>query len=322
MERLLLIDGHAILHRAFHALPPLTTSKGQQVNAVYGFITMLLRVIEEYKPSHIAVAFDRPTATFRKKLYAEYQIQRPKMDEGLIPQIETVHTVLETMKIPIFELDGYEADDVLGTLATTAKRKKMETIIVTGDRDLLQLVNSHVKVALPVKGISESKLFDESEVVKKWGIGPSQVADFKALTGDQSDNYPGVAGVGPKTAYNLLTQFKTLEGIYQNLAKIENASLREKLQSHKDVAKMSKKLATIVTDVPVEYDEVKSKLGNLDTLDVQLLFDQLEFRSLIPRLALKPKTGNNKQGTDNKEQKAEDTKEKKQTEVDQQINLF
>ncbi|MBI2617729.1 hypothetical protein HYW55_06360 [Candidatus Gottesmanbacteria bacterium] len=315
MQRLLLIDGHAILHRAFHALPPLTTSKGQQVNAVYGFITMLLRVLEEYKPTHVAVAFDRPKPTFRKKLFDGYQAKRPKMDKELIPQIAVVHTVLETMKIPVFELDGYEADDVLGTLAMQAKRKKMEAIIVTGDRDLLQLVNSHVKVALPVKGISESKLYDEEEVVKKWEIHPFQVADFKALTGDQSDNYPGVAGIGPKTASSLLTQFKTLEGMYKHLEKIGNASLREKLETHKESAELSKKLATIVTDVPVHFNTSESKLHNLNTLDTQLLLDHLEFRSLIPRLSLKKEPVNSKQKTVNSEKIKSEIK-------DQQIKLF
>lgn len=287
MDLLLLVDAHAILHRAFHALPPLTTKKGQQVNAVYGFTSMLLRFIETYKPSHVAVAFDRPKPTFRKKMYAQYQVQRPKMDDELIPQIGIVQSVLKTMEIPIFELDGYEADDVLGTLATSAKNKKMETIIVTGDRDLLQLVNGYVKVALPIKGISDTKVYHESDVFQKWGVTPNHVADYKGLVGDQSDNYPGVAGVGPKTATTLLTKFQTLEEIYEHIDQIENKSLQEKLKTQKELALLSKKLATIVTDVPIHFSLNDCKLKNLDTLNVSLLFDELEFRSLIPRLSLK-----------------------------------
>lgn len=316
MNRLVLIDGNAILHRAYHALPPLTNSKGQMINAVYGFITMLLRVVNELKPSHLAVTFDRPAPTFRKKLFKEYQAQRPKMEEDLSGQIETVHQVVREMGIPIYELDGYEADDIIGTLAVNAsgqkiqnpkskvqkkskiqnpKKEETETIIVTGDRDILQLVNDHVKVYMPVKGLTESKLFGEKEVEEKFGIQPSQIVDYKALIGDASDNYPGVSGIGPKTAAELLVRFNTLEHLYEHLNEIEKDSIRTKLQQGKESAFLSKRLATIVKDAPVDFQMSEAKLQDFDRESVHLLFDELDFRSLIPRLGgknIKHKTYN------------------------------
>lgn len=328
MKRLVVIDGHAILHRAFHALPPLTTSKGKMVNAVFGFTAMLLRVINDLKPTHLAVVFDRPKPTFRKKMYANYQAKRPKMDESLIPQIEIVHKVVAEMAIPIYELDGFEADDIIGTLAikasglklktqssnvktTTQNSKVDEVIIVTGDRDMLQLVDDKTRVYMPVKGLSESKLYGEKEVEEKFGVKPSQIIDYKALIGDPSDNYPGVAGVGPKTASSLLARFKTLEELYQNLDKVDNEGLRKKLKESLESAEMAKKLATIVTDVPLEVNWEKCRLPNYDRPNVHHLFELLEFRSLIPRLSGGMR--NNELGV---------KKEKKEEDNIQQTTLF
>lgn len=283
MERLVLIDGHAILHRAFHALPPLTTSTGKMVNAVFGFTSMLLRVINDLKPTHLVVVFDRPKPTFRKKMYAEYQAKRPKMDESLVPQIEIIHKVVSEMAIPIYEMDGYEADDLIGTIVK--KTDLDEIVIVTGDRDLLQLVDKKTKAYMPVKGISESKLYGEEEVEEKFGVKPSQIVDYKALVGDSSDNYSGVAGIGPKTATNLLSRFKTLEELYEQVHKVESDKVRKALEENKESAEMAKKLATIVTDIPIEVDLEKCKLPNFDRPNVYHLFEILEFRSLIPRLS-------------------------------------
>lgn len=318
MKRLVLIDGHAILHRAYHALPPLMTTKGEQVNAVFGFVSILLRVIHDLKPTHLVVAFDTPSPTFRNKIFKDYQAQRPKMDKELIPQIGIVHRVVEDLGIPIFELDGYEADDVLGSLAKQASiSNNLDVVIVTGDRDILQLVNEKVKVYMPVKGLSESKLYGEKEVEEKYRIASRQIVDYKALAGDQSDNYPGVAGVGPKTASVLLTRFQTLEEIYQHIDTIENEHLRKKLQESEESAELAKKLATIVTDVPVVFDPEKCTLLDFDRPNVRKLFEELEFRSLIPRLS-----GSNKQAIESKKQKAKSEKQTVEKDNVQQIKLF
>jgi len=218
MQRLILIDGHAILHRAYHAIPPLTNSEGKLVNAVFGFTSMLLKVINDLQPKFIAVTFDRPKPTFRKKMYKHYQAKRPEMDKELSGQIEMVHEVVKKMGLAIYEMDGYEADDVIGTLVSKVKNLKsttqnqisdedIETVIVTGDRDILQLVEEKTKVYMPVKGLSESMLYGEEQVEKKFGVKASQIIDYKALVGDQSDNYPGVPGIGPKSASSLLCKF-------------------------------------------------------------------------------------------------------------------
>ncbi|RJR16463.1 hypothetical protein C4579_00210 [Candidatus Microgenomates bacterium] len=294
MSRLVLIDGNAILHRAFHALPHMNNSKGQPTQAVYGFISMLLTVINQLKPSHLIVTFDRPKPTFRNKLYKDYQAQRPKMDEDLVNQIELVHQVVAAMQIPIFEVDGYEADDVLGSIAKQVQSSKLkvnngdekidETVIVTGDRDLLQLVTDRVKLFMPIKGLSEAKLYGEQEAKERMGVPPNQVVELKGLMGDPSDNYPGVAGIGPKTAANLLKEFGTVENIYKNLDKIKNASVAEKLKAGRENAFLSHKLATVLTDAPVTLDIDNARLHSLVNQQVLDLFGELEFKGILKRL--------------------------------------
>jgi DNA polymerase I len=332
MGRLLIIDGNAILHRAYHAIPAtLTRSDGTQMNAVFGFASILLRVIHDLKPTHLVVTFDRPKPTFRKEMYKEYQATRPKMDVELSGQIQMVHDVVAKLGVPIFEKDGFEADDIIGTIAQRAigqynneqitdnkkqSREVEEVVIVTGDRDILQLVNDHVKVFMPVKGISEGKLYGEKEVEERLGVLPSQVVDYKALVGDQSDNYPGVDGVGPKTANTLLEKFGTLETLYARLDEVENEKLRDKLKEHVESAEMSKKLATIVRDVPIEFSLEKCRLPVLDRPDIRQYFEELEMRSLIPRLS----SDTREQITNNKTQI---TKNNNKTEIKaQQIGLF
>ena len=320
MNRLVLIDGHAILYRAYHALPTsLTTSTGQIVNAVYGFTSMLLRVVAELKPTHLIVVFDTPEPTFRNKLYKDYQIQRPKADPEFISQIDVVKKVVREMNIPIFECPGFEADDVIGTLAFQASDLKvkdsrrsgihdaadahssqaasgqnskigepMETIIVTGDRDMLQLVNEQIKLYMPVKGLSQSKLYGEPEVVERMGVTPFQIIDYKGFVGDPSDNYPGIPGIGPKSAEKLLGKWGTLENVYKHLSDIDG-KLAGKLIQHKESALLSKRLATIVIDAPVTFDEEKCILKNFDTPNVHQLFEEFGFRSLISRLGVKNK---------------------------------
>jgi len=312
MTKLVLIDGHAILHRAYHAFPMnLKTRRGELVNAVYGFTKILLNVITELNPECIAVAFDLPGQNFRHHEFVGYQAQRPKTDNQLIDQIDRVKEVVEALNIPIFTLPGFEADDVIGTLAQQAvklntelrimnhgKKKSdnnhnsrfmihdspTEVIIVTGDKDILQLVDDHVKVLMPQRGFAESFLVDKDGVKQKMGVLASQIVDYKGLVGDPSDNYPGVLGIGPKTAINLLNDYKTLDGVYNNLDNIKNEKLRQKLIDGKENAYLSYKLATIVRDAPVKLEIDKCAVHDYDLQKVSALFEELEFRSLIKKL--------------------------------------
>ena len=315
MNRLIIIDGNAILHRAFHALPPLTAPDGTLTNAVYGFTSMLIRLIFDLAPTHIAVAFDRPKPTFRKELYKEYQIKRPKMDEGLAAQIPMVHDVLSAMHIPIFEQDGFEADDVIGTLCNNKPKTINQVIIVTGDRDLLQLVTDTTKAYMPTKGLSEAKLFGPAETKERLGVDPTQIPDYKALAGDQSDNYPGVPGVGPKTATDLIKNYKTIELLYKavdkNTVKI-SSGLKEKLTKNKELAILSKTLATIRTDVPINTHVAPLTKEQLKTPAVIKQFELLGFTTLIKRLL-----GNGKAQTKGTRKKNEEHKKS----VDEQMSL-
>jgi len=321
MNRLVLIDGNAILHRAYHALPPLTAPDGSLVNAVYGFTAMLMRIFNELIPSHIAVAFDRPKPTFRKKLFAGYQAKRPKMDVELAGQIEKVHDVVRAFGIPIFEKDGFEADDIIGTLCREAQNPKSkiqnpdgqkidQTIIVSGDKDLLQLVNGNTYAYVPTKGLSEAKLYMEKDVVERMGVSPTLIPDLKGLMGDASDNYPGVDGIGPKTAVDLLTRYKTLKGIYSNLKKAKGTiseSVIEKLKKGEGSANLSKNLATIRTDVKLDATLGTAHLTTLDTPEARKILGDLHFHSLLKRL-----TGDTKQETSDKQEKKSKTGQQQQ----------
>lgn len=279
--RFVIIDGNAILHRAYHALPPLTNKKGQVANAVYGFCSMLLKIIEDLKPSYIAVCFDMAAPTFRQALYAGYQQNRPAMADDLVPQVGMVHNVLEKMKVAIFEIDGYEADDLIGTIAYQVKNS--DVIIVSGDRDMLQLVNGHVKVLMPVTGLSNTLLYDSQKVEEKYGIKPSQVIDYKALVGDASDGYPGVSGIGPKTASGLLQKYDTFENLYQHLSDLP-PKIAEKLATDAEQASLAKKLATISTDAPISFDIEKCSFDHFDMVGAKSAFEELGFKSLVKRL--------------------------------------
>jgi len=291
MNRLVLIDGNAVLHRAYHAIPPLTAPDGTLVNAVYGFATMLLRLYHDLQPTYIAVAFDRPKPTFRKKLFKEYQATRPKMDDDLVGQIEKVHELVRAFGIPIFEKDGFEADDVIGTLASNVKKTAIDqVIIVTGDRDILQLVDDTTYVYMPTKGLSEAKLYMDKDVKEKLGVDPKHVVDYKGLAGDSSDNYPGVEGIGPKTAVSLIETFGTVEKLYAALKKHDvklktvSPAVIEKLKNGEQSARLSKDLATIRTDVAIDEDIVKHPITSLDTPDSRKFFNDIHFHSLLKRL--------------------------------------
>lgn len=282
---LLLIDGHALVHRAFHALPPLTISKtGEMVNAVQGFASTLLKVLNEIKPTHWAIAFDRPAPTFRHEKFEDYKAQRPKAPDELVSQIKRVHQLVDAFRIPTFEIDGYEADDVLGTLSHQASQQGVDTIIVTGDNDMLQVVSPRTKVLAPRRTFSDILTYDETEVQRKYGISPQQLADFKALTGDPSDNIPGIPGIGDKTAARLLQQFGSIEGIYAHIDQVVPEKLQSLLLSHKAQVFQNKELAAIVTDVPVTLKLDDCKVTTYDRQQVVDLFRELGFVQLLSRL--------------------------------------
>lgn len=292
MKKLLLIDGNAILHRAYHALPPLTDPSGNPSHAVYGFFSMLLTLVIDQKPDYLIVCFDRPKPTFRQQLYAGYHEHRPTISDDFVSQIKTVHEIVERMYIPIFELDGYEADDLIGTIShhmvehnkTIIKPKeKILTLIVSGDRDLLQLVNGHVWVLSPLVGLKTLTVYDPLKVEEKFGVKPSQFIDYKALIGDASDGYPGVSGIGPKTAASLIRQFNTFENLYMHLGEVKPA-ISEKLAMDAEQAALAKKLATIITDAPVHPDIEKADVSHIQMENAQESFKILGFVSLSKRL--------------------------------------
>jgi DNA polymerase-1 len=284
-QLLLLFDGNALVHRAFHALPPLTQRKtGELVNAVYGFASTLLKVFADFKPTHWAIAFDRPTPTFRHEMFEEYKAQRPATPDELKSQIRKVHQLVQAFHIPVFEIDGFEADDVLGTLGKQADEQGIETIIVTGDNDMLQAVLPRVKAVTPRRSFTDTVLYDEEAVVQKYGIKPEQLADLKALAGDVSDNIPGVPGVGDKTATRLLQQYGSLQGIYDHIEGITPAKLQDLLREYRVQAFRSKALSTIVKDVPVRLDLEICQISHYDRNEVARLFQELQFINLLPRL--------------------------------------
>lgn len=282
-RKLVLIDGNAILHRAYHALPPLIDKNKEPINAVYGFVSMLLRVIQDLKPSDMVVCFDRKEPTFRHEEYEKYQSHRPEMDKELSSQFEKARKVIDAFGIPVFSKAGFEADDVIGTLAREAEKDVESVIIVTGDKDILQLVNEKTKVYLPVKGLSSAVLMGEIEVIEKLGVKPSQVDDYKALVGDPSDNYPGVPGIGPVTAVKLLNEYEDLDNIYKNIKKLPQTT-QDKLMEGKESAIMSRKLAQIITNVEVHIDLKKSSKWQIDSKKVFDTFKTFGFKTLTKRI--------------------------------------
>ena len=288
MKTLLLIDANSLIHRAFHALPPLSTSKGEMTNAVYGFVSILLRAIKELDPEYIAAAFDVAGPTKRHKQFPEYKATRKEAPQELYDQFGLVKEVLLALGIPMYEKQGFEADDIIGTIALNAsKQKQVETVIVSGDMDTLQLVNENTRVYTMRKGMQDTVLFDKKAVEKKFeGLVPGQVADYKGLRGDPSDNIPGVSGVGEKTAIQLLQEFGTIEHLYKNIEKTRSVrpALKEKLLSQKEQALLSKELATIDTRVPLSWNMQDAAWKSYDKNKVRELFLRLEFGSLLKRL--------------------------------------
>lgn len=295
MKKLILIDSNALIHRSFHALPPLTTRSGELVNAVYGFSSILLRVINELKPDYIAAAYDLAAPTFRHIAYEDYKAKRPKAPDELYAQIPRTKEVLKALNIPVLEKEGFEADDVIGTLAKKFTKNGVETLIITGDLDTLQLVNGKIRVYTSRRGLTDTVIYGEKEVEERYGLKVNQMIDYKALRGDPSDNIPGVKGIGEKGACNLLREFGTLENLYKKLDKLTDKqiidspslskSVVEKLKTNKQMAFFSKKLSTIHLKVPLKItlkDLDWQKKYDIDK--IKELFNELNFQTLIKRL--------------------------------------
>jgi DNA polymerase-1 len=281
----ILFDGNALIHRAFHALPPLTiTRSGEMVNAVQGFASTLLKLLRENKPAYWAIAFDRHAPTFRHEMFEGYKAQRPKTPPELISQIERVHQLAQAFNLPIFEMDGFEADDVIGTLSRQADLKGIDTLIVTGDNDMLQLVNPGIRVMSPRRGFADTVVYDEAGVHEKYDLSPRQLVSYKALVGDTSDNIAGVKGIGDKTAVKLLQQYSDLDGIYSHIDEVEPERIRSLLKANHESAIQNRKLAEIVTDVPITFDMPSCAVSSYDRNKVVELFRELGFSTMLSRL--------------------------------------
>ncbi len=280
-KRLIIIDSNSVIHRAFHALPPLTNKKGEVVGAVYGFLLVFFKAIKDFQPDYIAACFDFHAPTFRHKKFKEYKANRPHAPEELYSQIPKVKEVLKSFGVPIFEKEGFEADDIIGTIASLSP---VETIILSGDADNLQLVDAKTQVYLLRKGVKDIVLYNRKAVEEKYGgLTPEQLVDFKGLRGDSSDNIPGVAGIGEKTATSLILEFGGLDLIYNNLALI-TSKVEEKLTKNKEQAYLSRELATIEKKVPLDFNLEKCRFNNYNHDAVREVLKELGFHSLISRL--------------------------------------
>ncbi|MCC6173756.1 MAG: DNA polymerase I [Chloroflexi bacterium] len=279
-DTIVLIDGHALVFRAFHAVPQLTSPKGELVNAVYGFTSMLFKAWRDLKPRYVAATFDTSSQTFRRERFADYKATRGPQPEGLGPQFEHIYHLLDCMNIPVFKLQGFEADDLLGTLSKQAEEQGLDVVILTGDMDALQLVSPQTRVLTSRRGFSDTVLYDEAAVRERYGFDPVRIPDFKALRGDTSDNIPGVPGIGDKTASKLVAQFGTIENLYEHLGDVP-ARHRGLLDPLHDQVVMAKDLATIVRDLPVSLNLEAAQLGNFDRPRVVGIFHDLGFRRLL-----------------------------------------
>ncbi len=280
-----LVDGSGQFHRAFHAIRGLATSRGLPTNATYGFTTMLRKLLEDEKPGHLAVLFDPPGRTFRHDQYPEYKANRPKMDDDLAVQLPYIRRVCEAFRLPVVEVAGFEADDVIATLAEQAVASGFEVVIVTADKDMLQLVSEHVRVLNPGREGTGATLLDEKAVEEKWGVSPARIVDVLALVGDAVDNVPGVAGIGDKGARDLVREFGPIEDVIANADKVKRAAYRDGLKGHAADALLSKQLVTLRRDVPVRLDLDAITVREPDRSACHALFKELEFQGLAREFA-------------------------------------
>lgn len=280
----LILDTPGLIYRSFYALPEMNTSTGLPTNAIYGFYRMWQRIEKEHKPDFIAACFDYPAPTFRDNIYREYKAHRPKIPEKLLAQISPLKELLECLNIAIMEYEGYEADDLIGTLAREGEKNNLLVLIVSGDLDVLQLVSANTRVLISRKGITDITIYDEEKVKERFGIASHQLPDFKALKGDPSDNIPGVPGIGEKTASRLIKEFDSLENLLQNLEKLKADKIKNLLIKYKTQAIMGKDLSLISVNVPlqIDWENLRYHLPNMDKL--KKLLKRLEFKSLLNKL--------------------------------------
>lgn len=285
-ETFVIIDANSIIHRAFHALPPLKSKDGQVVNAVYGFLLVLFKLLKEIEPKYFVACFDVPKPTFRKKMFEEYKAQRKKAPDELYIQIPIVKEVLKTFNVPVFEKEGYEGDDLIGTLSFNVKDKL--NIVVSGDKDNLQLINNNTRVYYLNQGVKSAIMYDEVMVKEKYGgLTPSQLIDYKGLRGDASDNIPGVKGIGEKTGLVLIRDFGSIDNLYDKIGKGEDnlpKKLKEKLIDQKKEAYLSRELSEIRKDVPIEINLKNCEWGGYDNKEVLEMLKQFNFNSLIKNI--------------------------------------
>lgn len=288
-KRLIIIDSNALLHRSFHALPPLKTKSGQETGAVYGFLLTLFKAINDLKANYIVACFDTKMPTFRHEMFKDYKAQRPVTPSGIVSQIPITKEVLEAFKIPVFAKDGVEADDLIATICTLAPKQKedLEIYILSGDLDNLQLVNENTKVYTLGKGIKDTVIYDINKVRERFGVEPCQMVDFKALTGDPSDNIPGVEGIGKKTAAEIIQKYGSIKNLYNELSTdtaLLKPKVKEMLKQNKESALMSRELAEMKKDVDINFKIEDCRFGNFDQIQVEEIFKKLQFNSLIARL--------------------------------------
>lgn len=283
-QKMVIIDGNSLVNRAFYALPPLTTREGKPINAVYGFMTMFFKIMEQQSPEYISVAFDKKAPTFRHKEYDGYKAQRKGMPDELAVQMPVLKEVLDCLGIDRSEIEGFEADDIIGTLSRYCEEKDIEALIVTGDRDALQLVSDKVKVIYTKKGVSDFELYDTDKIEDKYGLTPERLIDLKGLMGDKSDNIPGVPGVGEKTAIKLLIEYGTMEEVLNNIDDMKPGKLKDRLKDNVQQAILSKRLATIHRDIPVDIDIEECRIQEPDESCILEKFSELQFNSLMGRV--------------------------------------
>lgn len=289
MKKLLLIDANSLIHRSFHALPPLTSLKGEPINAIYGLSSILLKILRDHNPDYIVAAFDRPEPTFRDSIFNEYKAHRPPTDNLLIPQLHEAHNTFGKFGVKVVEQAGLEADDLVGILAEKFKRSpelvEGKVVIFSGDKDNLQLVDGDkVVVELLKTGVSKTVVYNESVFLQQYGFSPRQLVDYKALVGDTSDNIPGVRGIGPKGATDLIKEFGTIEKIYEDIELVSKKVLKEKLVANKEMALMSRKLAEIKRDAPLEISLEEIKFNGTNKEVIKKYFEELGFKSLVERV--------------------------------------
>ncbi len=284
-EKIVLIDGHSILNRAFYGVPDLTNSEGLHTNAVYGFLNIMFKILEEEKPDYLAVAFDLKAPTFRHKMYAEYKGTRKPMPQELHQQVPVIQDMLRAMEIPLLMLEGYEADDLLGTVSKRMEQEGLEVCVVSGDRDLLQLATEHIMIRIPKtkRTGTEIENYHTADVLEKYQVTPLQIIDLKALMGDASDNIPGIPGVGEKTATKIIAAYGSIENAYAHVEEIKPNKAKESLREHYALAQLSKELATINIEAPLEFELEEASMGVLYTEEAFELCKRLEFKNMLSR---------------------------------------